>query len=62
MIWQRKTIELGEFTDHLVGYKDSKIWTKIHGEHFVHISAYNLIGYYSSAIRRMAFMNSKYIK
>lgn len=61
MIWQRKTTELGDFTDHLVGCKDSKIWTKNHGEHFVHISAHNLSVYYSSAIIKMAFMNCKNI-
>ena len=62
MIWQRKTIELEDCTDHLVGCKDSTIWTQNHGEHFIHISAHALIGYYSSAIKRMAFMNCKTIK
>lgn len=42
----KKTIEYGDFTGHLVGSKDSKIWTQ-HGEYSVHISARNLIGYYS---------------
>lgn len=62
MIWQKKTIELGDFTDHLVGSKDSKIWTKNLGEHCVHISNHNLTGYYSSVTTEMAFTNGKYTK
>lgn len=62
MTWQRKIVESGDFIDHLVGWKDSKIWTKNHGEYSIHTSSCNLIGYYSSAVTRMVFMNCENIK
>lgn len=57
----KKDKKIEDFTDHLAGCKDSTIWPQNHGEHFIHISARALIGYYSSE-KRMAFMNCKTIK
>lgn len=62
MTWQRKTIESADITGHLVGWKDSKIWTKNHGAYSVRTSARDLTGYYSSAVTRMAFMKCENIK